>query len=85
MPSSKVLPAPEPLGWAQLSCETLQMVLELGANRVTKQLAQSCPAALPVPGHPDLSHSRKSLKSPDSQHQGRHPLHFHFPVSHSLC
>lgn len=33
-----------------------------------------------VPGHPDLSHSRKCLKNPDSQHQGRHPLHFHFPL-----
>lgn len=40
MPSSKVSPAPEPLCWAQLSCETPQMVLELGANRVTEQLAQ---------------------------------------------
>lgn len=45
MPSSKVLSAPEPLCWAQLSCETLQMVLELGANRVTKQLAQVLPSS----------------------------------------
>lgn len=45
VPSSKVLSAPEPLCWAQLSCETLQMVLELGANRVTKQLAQVLPSS----------------------------------------
>lgn len=46
MPSSKVLPAPEPLRWAQLSCETLQMVLELGTAEVTEQLTQ-VPPVLP--------------------------------------